>query len=106
MSKNLVILIGNLGANPDVKVFDDGGKLARLNVATSESYTNQQGDKITSTEWHTVICHGKLAELAEKYLEKGKRVAIEGKLKTRKYNDSNSVERYVTEIIAREITFL
>lgn len=106
MSKNLVILIGNLGQEPDVKVFNDGGKLARLSVATSETYTNQQGEKITNTEWHTVICHGKLADLSEKYLEKGKRIAVEGKIKTRKYSDSNQIERYVTEIIAKEVTFL
>lgn len=106
MSKNLVILIGNLGQDPDVKVFNDGGKLTRLNMATSEVYTNKQGEKITTTEWHTVICNGKLAELTEQYLEKGKRVAIEGKIKTRKYTDVNNAERYTTEIIAKEVTFL
>jgi len=104
--KNLVILIGNAGSAPEIKTFDDGGKIARFNLATSESFTNATGDKIERTEWHTIVVKGKLAEVVEKYVEKGKKYYVEGKITTRKYLNSNSEEQYITEIIAREIKFL
>lgn len=104
--KNLVILIGNVGNAPDVKVFDDGGKIVRVSLATSETYHNDQGEKITNTEWHVLIFKGKLADIAEKYVEKGKKLAVEGRIKTREYLNENSEKRYVTEIIVKEITLL
>ena len=103
--KNLVILIGNAGNVADVKTFGDGSKLARVSIATNEHYINKQGEKVEQTEWHSVIFKGKLAELAEKYVEKGKTYFIEGKLTTRTY-DKDGVAVYVTEIVAREIKFL
>ena len=78
--KNKVQLIGNLGNNPEVKSLDGGKKVARFNVATSESYRNTKGEKITETQWHTLVAWGKVAEIAEKYLQKGSEVVIEGKL--------------------------
>lgn len=103
---NKVVLIGNCGGTPEIKVFDDGGKIARFSLATSESFTNANGDKIERTEWHTVVGKGKLAELFEKYVEKGKKYYVEGKITTRKFLNSNSEDQYITEIVAREIRFL
>ena len=85
--KNKVQLIGNLGGKPELKNTESGKKLAQFSIATSESYRNVKGEKVTETQWHRVIAWGKLAEIAEKYLDKGKEVAIEGKLINRSYSD-------------------
>ena len=95
--KNKVQLIGNLGNNPEVKSLDGGKKVARFNVATSESYRNTKGEKITETQWHTLVAWGKVAEIAEKFLQKGSEVAIEGKLINRSYNDKEGNKKYITE---------
>ena len=95
---NRVQLIGNLGTNPEVKTMDAGTKMARFRMATNESYRNNKGEKITETQWHTVIAWGKIAEIAEKYLVKGKEVIIEGKLVNRSYNDKDGNKKYVTEV--------
>jgi single-strand DNA-binding protein len=95
---NRVQLIGNLGTNPEVKTMDAGGKMARFRMATNESFRNNKGEKITETQWHTVIAWGKIAEVAEKYLVKGKEVIIEGKLVNRSYNDKDGNKKYVTEV--------
>lgn len=105
-SVNKVILIGNLGADPEVKTFQDGNSIANIRIATSESYTNQAGEKINNTEWHNVVLRRGLAGIAEKYLKKGDKVYIEGALKTRKWQDQNSVDRYTVEIIAQNMTML
>jgi single-strand DNA-binding protein len=85
--KNKVQLIGNLGNAPEVKTFDSGKKMARFSVATSESYRNAKGEKVTETQWHNLVAWGKVADIAEKFLTKGKEVAIEGKLINRSYED-------------------
>jgi single-strand DNA-binding protein len=101
--KNKVQLIGNAGANPEIKTFEAGKKLARLLIATNESYFNDKGEKITDTQWHTVTAWGKTAEIIEKYVTKGKEVAIEGRLTHRSYDDKNGEKRYVTEVIASDV---
>ncbi len=104
--KNKVQLIGNLGANPDIKTLEGGKKLARFNVATSETYRNARGEKITETQWHTLVAWGKVAEIAEKYLQKGTEVAIEGKLINRSYNDKDGNKKYITEVQVNEVLML
>ncbi|MEO7531966.1 MAG: single-stranded DNA-binding protein [Sediminibacterium sp.] len=104
--KNKVQLIGFLGQAPEIKTTGDGKKVAHLNVATNENYKNAKGEKVTETQWHSVIAWGKLAEIAEKYLVKGIEVAIEGKLINRNYTDKQGVKRYVTEIQANELLIL
>lgn len=104
--KNRVQLIGKLGNAPEVKTLESGKKMARFSVATSENYRNARGEKITETQWHTLIAWGKVAEIAEKFLTKGKDVAIEGKLVNRSYNDKEGNKKYVTEIQVNELLLL
>ena len=104
--KNKVQLIGNLGNAPEIKTLESGSKLARLSVATHETYKNAKGEKVTETQWHNVIAWGKLAEIAEKYLTKGKEVAVQGKLINRSYNDKQGVKKYVTEIEVNDLQML
>jgi single-strand DNA-binding protein len=101
--KNKVQLIGNLGNAPEVKTTESGKKLARFSVATNESYRNAKGEKVTETTWHNLVAWGKVAEIAEKYLTKGKEVAIEGKLINRSYTDKDGNKKYVTEVEVNEI---
>ena len=101
--KNKVQLIGNLGNAPEVKTTESGKKLARFSVATNESYRNASGEKVTETTWHNLVAWGKVADIAEKYLTKGKEVAIEGKLINNSYTDKEGVKRYSTEIQVNEI---
>ena len=103
---NKVILIGNLGIDPEVRTLESGVKVARLSVATSESYTNREGVKVEQTEWHSITLWRQLAEVAEKYLSKGNKVYIEGKLRTRSYTDKEGIEKYTTEIIADNMQML
>lgn len=104
--KNKVQLIGNLGNAPDVKTLESGKKMARFSVATNESYRNAKGEKVTETQWHNLIAWGKVAEIVEKYLTKGKEVAIEGKLINRSYNDKEGNKKYITEIQVNELLLL
>ena len=104
--KNKVQLIGNLGQNPDVRTTETGKKLARISIATNESYQNVKGEKVTETQWHQVIAWGKTAEIAEKYLIKGSDVAIEGKLVNRSYTDKDGNKKYVTEVQVNEIILM
>ena len=104
--RNKVHLIGHLGGKPDVKDTEKGKKLAQFRIATSESYRNAKGEKVTETQWHRVIAWGKLAELVEKYLDKGKEVAIEGKLINRSYTDKEGVKKYISEIQANDLLML
>lgn len=104
--KNKVQLIGNLGMNPEIKTLDGGKKMARFSVATSESYRNAKGEKITDTQWHNLVAWGKVAEIAEKYLQKGSEVAIEGKLINRSYNDKAGTKKYITEVQINELLLL
>jgi len=97
---NKVILIGNLGAKPEVKFASNGNAIANLSIATSESWTDKNtGEKQEKTEWHRVSLFGKLAEIAGKYLDKGSKVYIEGKLQTRKWQDKEGKDRYTTEVV-------
>jgi len=96
---NKVILVGNLGREPDVKFTGDGKAIANLAVATSESWTDKTtGQKVEKTEWHRVVIFGRLADIAQKYLHKGSKVYIEGQLRTRKW-DKNGVDQYTTEVV-------
>ena len=104
--RNSVRLIGNLGAAPEVKNLEKGNKVAKLALATNESYTNAKGEKVTETQWHNLVAWGKTAEIAEKYLNKGSEVAIEGKLTSHSYTDKQGVKKYVTEVVVNEILML
>ena len=104
---NKVMLIGHLGDNVKIHYFDDSNCVGRFPLATNETYTNKQtNEKVTNTEWHNVVVRNKAAEICEKYLKKGDRVYIEGRLKTRKWQDDNGNDRYSTEIICTDFTFL
>lgn len=102
---NKVILIGNLGKDPDVITFENGVKKASFPLATTESYKNREGNRVEQTEWHNVVLWRGLAEVAEKYLSKGNPVYIEGKIKTRSY-EVEGVKKYITEIYADNMTML
>lgn len=104
--RNKVNLIGNLGNNPEVKVFESGKKMVRLSLATSENYKNTNGEKVEETQWHNLVVWGKTADIAEKYLQKGSELAIEGKLTYRSYDDKNGEKKYITEIIVNELMML
>lgn len=104
--KNKVQLIGHLGGKPEVKETESGKKLATFNIATNESYRNAKGEKVTETQWHRVVAWGKVAEIAEKYLDKGKEVAVEGKLVNRSYTDKDGNKKYVTEVQVSEVLML
>ena len=104
--KNKVQLIGNLGNAPEVRTLDGGKKMARFSVATNESYRNAKGEKIIETQWHSLVAWGKVAEIVEKYLVKGKEVMIEGKLINRSYNDKEGNKKYITEVQVNEILML
>lgn len=104
--RNKVQLIGNLGAKPEIRTTESGKKVARFSMATSETYRNAKGEKITETQWHQLVAWGKLAEIAEKYTDKGSELAIEGKLLHRSYEDKEGVKRYVTEIQVNELLML
>ncbi len=97
--RNRVQLVGNLGMNPEVKAFDNGRKLAKFTLATNESFNGVDGQERTETQWHNIIAWGKQAEIAQKYLQKGNEVAIEGRLTYRQYEDKNKQTRYVTEVV-------
>ncbi len=104
--KNKVQLIGNLGNAPEVKTLDAGKKMARFRIATSETYRNAKGEKVIETQWHNLVAWGKLAEIAEKFLAKGKEVAIEGKLVNRSYEDKDGNKKYFTEVHVNELLLL
>jgi single-strand DNA-binding protein len=106
MSINKVILVGNVGKDPVVRYFDKGVAKATFPLATSETYTNQQGETITSTEWHNIVLWRALAEVAEKTVKKGTQVYIVGKIKTRSYVDKDNVNKYITEILADTLLVL
>jgi len=104
--RNKVQLIGNLGNNPEIIQLDTGKKIAKFSIATNDTYKNAKGEKVTDTQWHNVVAWNKTAEIAEQYLEKGKEVAIEGKLTSRNYNDKDGNKRYITEIVINELVLL
>jgi len=104
--KNKVQLIGNLGQDPEIVNMDNGSKLAKFSIATSESYKNAQGEKVEDVQWHNVVAWGKTAEIVENYLAKGKQVAVEGKLTHRSYETKEGEKRYITEVRCNELLML
>lgn len=104
---NKVILIGNLGKDPEVRYMPSGGAVANLTIATSENWKDKQtGQMQERTEWHRVVMFGRLGEIAGEYLKKGAKVYVEGRLQTRKWQDQNGQDRYTTEIVANEMQML
>lgn len=104
---NKVILVGNLGADPETRYMPSGGAVTNIRIATSESWKDKQsGDQQERTEWHSVAFFGRLAEIAGEYLRKGSQVYVEGKLRTRKWQDKSGNDRYTTEVIANEMQML
>lgn len=104
---NKVILVGSLGADPESKTFPNGGSLCQFSMATSERWQDKQsGEWIENTEWHRIVVKNKLGEIAQKYLKKGSKVYIEGKLRTRSWKDQNNQERYTTEVHAETMQML
>lgn len=105
-SVNKVILVGNLGRDPEIRYLPSGEPVANITIATSSKYKSKTGELVEETEWHRVTFFGKLAEIAGQYLKKGRPVYVEGRLKTRKYTDKDGVEKYATDIIANEMQML
>ena len=103
---NKVILVGRLGADPEVKAVSSWQNVAKLNLATSDNWTDQSGQKQERTEWHRIVAWGRLADLCGKYLSKGRQVYIEGRIQTRSWEDPQGAKRYTTEIVANTIQFL
>ena len=100
MSVNKAILIGFVGNDPEIRYLDSGTPVANFNLATSETYTNKGGEKVTQTEWHHIVLWRSLAEITEKYIKKGSQVYIEGRIRTRSWDDRDGNKRYTTEIVA------
>jgi len=106
-SVNKVILIGNLGRDPEVRYAPSGAAICNVTLATTRSWKDKtSGEKVDETEWHRIVFYDRLAEIAGEYLKKGKQVYIEGRLKTRKWTDKDGVEKFTTEVIANEMTML
>ena len=103
---NKVILVGNLGKDPEVRHLENGASVANFSIATSETYKDKNGERQTQTEWHNIVLWRGLAEIAEKYLRKGNQVYIEGKLRTRSWDDKDGVTRYTTEVVGDQMTML
>jgi len=104
--RNKVQLIGHVGQDPEIKNLEGGKKVANLTIATNDSYKNEKGEKVEQTEWHKVVAWGKTAEIIEKYVTKGKEIALEGKLTHRSYDDKNGEKRYITEVVANDVLLL
>jgi single-strand DNA-binding protein len=105
-SVNKCILIGNCGGDPEMKSFDSGDTIAKINLAMSESYKNSQGEKIESTIWLPIVFKKKIAEIVEKWVKKGDQLYIEGRITTRTYDDKDGNKKYITEIVATEMKML
>ncbi|MBN2595916.1 single-stranded DNA-binding protein [Labilibaculum sp.] len=106
MSVNKVILVGNVGKDPEVKYLDNGVAVCNFSLATSETYNNKNGEKVTQTEWHNIVLWRKLAEIAETYVKKGMQIYIEGQIRTRNWEDKDGVKRYTTEIFGTSMQML
>ena len=103
---NKVILVGNLGADPDLRHTPGGATVCELRLATNESWTDKSGQRQDRTEWHRIVVWGKLAELCKKFLSKGRQAYVEGRLRTRSWDDKEGNKRYITEIVANDVQFL
>jgi single-strand DNA-binding protein len=106
MSVNKAILVGNAGKDAEVRYLDNGVAVATFSLATSETYVSKSGEKVTTTEWHNIVAWRGLAEMAGKYIQKGRQLYIEGRIRTRSYDDKDGAKKYVTEILADTIQFL
>ncbi len=106
MSVNKVILIGNVGKDPETRYLEGGTAVSKFSLATSETYRNRDGEKITTTEWHNIVVWRGLAEICEKYVKKGSQLYIEGRIKSRSYNDKDGNTRYITEIVGDNMQML
>ena len=103
---NKVILVGNLGKDPEIRHLENGTAVANFPIATSESYKDKEGSRVEQTEWHNVVVWRKLAEIAENYLKKGSQIYLEGKLRTRSWDDQQGNKKYTTEVVADSFTML
>lgn len=103
---NKVMLIGHLGRDPEIRYMPSGDAMANLNIATTDTWKDKNGEKQERTEWHRIVMFGKLAEISGEYLKKGSQIYIEGRLQTRKWTDKSNVERYTTEIVADRMQML
>lgn len=106
MSVNKAILIGNVGKDPEVRYLEGGMSVANFSLATTEVYKNKNGEKVSQTEWHNIVAWRNLAELAEKYISKGRQIYVEGRITTRTWDDKDGNKRYTTEIVANAIRLL
>ena len=106
MSVNKVILVGNVGKDPETRYLDEGTAFSKFPMATSETYKNKAGERVSTTEWHNVILWRGLAQVAEKYVKKGTQIYIEGRIKTRSYDDQNGNKKYITEIVGDQMQLL
>lgn len=103
---NKVILVGNLGKDPEIRVMESGRKVANFSLATTESYKDKNGQRVDQTEWHNIVFWGPIADVIEKYLKKGSQIYVEGKIRQRSYEDKEKIKRYITEIIGQNMTML
>ena len=103
---NKVILIGNLGKDPEVRYLENGTCVANYPIATSESYKDKKGNKVDNTEWHNIVAWSKVGEISEKYLKKGSRIYVEGKLQTRSWEGENGDKKYRTEVVINQLIML
>ncbi|NMH28281.1 single-stranded DNA-binding protein [Flavobacterium silvaticum] len=104
--RNNVRLIGNVGQDPEIKNLENDRKLATVTLATTDTYRNDKGEKVEDTQWHRIVAWGKQAELIEKYVTKGKELALEGRLIHRSYDDKNNEKKYITEVVVNELLFI
>ena len=106
MSVNKVILVGNVGKDPETRYLDESTAISKFPLATSETYRNKSGERVSTTEWHNIVLWRGLAQVAEKYVKKGSQIYIEGRIKTRSYDDSEGNRKYITEITADQMQML
>ena len=104
--RNKVQLIGNVGNDPEIKILEGGKKVAKFTIATNEVYYNENKEKITDTQWHNISAWGKIADIIENFVTKGKEIALEGKLTHKSYDDKEGIKRYYTEVVANELLLL
>jgi single-strand DNA-binding protein len=103
---NKVILVGNLGKDPEIRSIEGGRKVANFSLATTESYKDKKGERVDKTEWHNIVFWGPIADVIEKYLKKGSQIYLEGKITNRSYEDKEGVKKYITEIVGQNMTML
>jgi single-strand DNA-binding protein len=106
MSVNKVILVGNVGKEPETRYLDENTAITKFPMATSETYKNRNGERVSTTEWHNIVLWRGLAQVAEKYVKKGTQIYIEGRIKTRSYDDADGNKKYITEIVGDQMTLL